>query len=168
MFKDVPFDEYAPKTIQQLPKGAFLTVKDGERVNTMTIGWGNIGVIWGKPVFTVLVRLSRYTYELLKNAREFTVSIPASGDLQKELGFCGSKSGRDFNKFQECGLTPIAGKAVAAPIIKECAIFYEGRVVYHQAMDPALTDEDIQNKFYSTKDYHVFFYGEILASYIRE
>lgn len=168
MFKDVPYNQYAPETIQQLPKGAFLTVRDGEKVNTMTIGWGNIGIIWGKPIFTVLVRFSRYTYELLKNSREFTVSVPASGELQKELGFCGSKSGRDYDKFIETGLTPVAGKAVAVPVIGECKIFYEGRVVYHQAMDPALISDEIQNKFYSNKDYHVIFYGEILASYIKE
>ncbi|NMB08592.1 MAG: flavin reductase family protein, partial [Tissierellia bacterium] len=86
-------------------RGAFLTVKDNEnRVNTMTIGWGNIGYEWGRPVFIVLVRESRYTHELLENAKDFTVSIPLDNKMNKALGYCGSKSGRDYDKFKECDL----------------------------------------------------------------
>ena len=52
--------------LTQLPLGAFLTVKSGDRVNTMTIGWGTIGFMWGKPIMTVMVRYSRHTHQLIK------------------------------------------------------------------------------------------------------
>ena len=106
--QEIPFDQYAPQVLQQLPKGAFLTVSHGGRDNTMTIGWGSLGVIWGKPVFSVLVRPSRYTYGLLEASGEFTVSVPLT-DMAKALGVCGSKSGRDLDKFAAAGLQKLPG-----------------------------------------------------------
>ncbi len=54
--RKVNYNEYSKEALEQLKKGAFLTVKNDNRVNTMTIGWGNIGIIWNKPIFMVLVR----------------------------------------------------------------------------------------------------------------
>ncbi|WP_058486646.1 flavin reductase family protein [Defluviitalea phaphyphila] len=168
MFKDINYDEYAKEVNQQLPKGAFLTVKNKEKSNTMTIGWGSIGLIWGKPIFIAMVRYSRHTYDLIKESKEFTISVPLKGQLKKELGFCGSKSGRDMDKFKECGLTPIKGKVLETPIIDGCDLYYECKVVYNQAIDPSLLDKNIDEKWYSNHDYHVIYYGEILASYIKD
>ena len=56
--------DHAETILKVLAKGAFLTTAAGGRHNTMTIGWGALGNIWGKPVFTVMVRHSRYTHEL--------------------------------------------------------------------------------------------------------
>lgn len=163
--KEVKFNEYSKELMEQLPKGAFLTVKDGEKVNTMTIGWGSLGVIWMKPIFTVLVRFSRYTYELIQDAEEFTVSVPLKNDLAKALAFCGTRSGRDYDKFKECGLTLREGQKVDTPVIEECELHYECKVVYKQVMEPATLDKEIRDKKYSNNDYHVMFYGEIVSSY---
>lgn len=54
--KRIKFNEYSSEGLEQLRKGAFLTLKDGDEVNTMTIGWGSISVIWNKPIFMVAVR----------------------------------------------------------------------------------------------------------------
>ncbi|MTI48757.1 MAG: flavin reductase family protein [Firmicutes bacterium] len=168
MKKDINFNEYSTEMLEQLKKGAFLTVKDGDKVNTMTIGWGNIGVVWGKPIFTVEVRYSRYTYELLENSKEFTVSIPLNKDLKKELGICGTKSGRDIDKFTECELTPEQGKVLSTPIVGECELHYECKVVYKQAMEPGTLSDEIKEKYYTNNDYHVLYYGEIVATYVKE
>lgn len=168
MYKDISFEEYSKEFVSQLAKGAFLNVKGKDSINTMTIGWGNIGVIWGKPILMVMVRYSRHTYNLMEEANEFTVSIPLNGQLKKELGFCGTKSGRDFDKFKECNLTAIAGKVIDTPIINECDLHYECKVVYKQAMEPGLLDENINKNYYSNHDYHVIYYGEIVASYIKQ
>ena len=126
--KQISFDQYAPQVLQQLPKGAFLTVSHGGRDNTMTIGWGSLGVIWGKPIFSVLVRPSRFTFGLLESSGEFTVSVPLT-DMAKALGICGSKSGRDTDKFAEIGLTALPAEEVSAPLIGECFANLECRVV---------------------------------------
>ena len=82
--QEIPFDQFAPQVLQQLPKGAFLNVSHGGRDNTMTIGWGSLGVVWGKPVFSVLVRPSRYTFDLLEASGEFSVCC--------SLAFCANCS----------------------------------------------------------------------------
>ncbi len=163
--KEVKFNEYAKDVVEQIGKGAFLNTKYHDKKNTMTIGWGNMGIIWGKPVFTVAVRYSRHTYELIDKAGEFSISVPLSGNLKKELGFCGSKSGRDFDKFKECGFTEVKGQKTNTPLIGECDIHYECKVVYKQAMEPALIDKSIDDKFYTNNDFHVLYYGEIVGCY---
>jgi flavin reductase (DIM6/NTAB) family NADH-FMN oxidoreductase RutF len=103
-------------------EGVFLVVLDKNgRANSMTIGWGEVGIIWSRPVFTVLVRRSRYTYDCLLSADSFTVNVPSTGQLEEELLFCGTKSGRDLDKAAACGLTLIAAREVSSPIIEECA-----------------------------------------------
>ncbi|ABO51040.1 conserved hypothetical protein [Desulforamulus reducens MI-1] len=169
MKEDVKFNDHLRELLEQLPKGAFLTVKDDQdRVNTMTIGWGTLGFMWQKPVFMVMVRPSRYTYQLIENAKDFTVSIPLNKDLKKALAACGTKSGRDIDKFKECNLTPEQGKVVNSPIIGECDLHYECKLVYQQVMEPALVDPSIKKLAYAKGDYHVMYYGEIVASYVKE
>lgn len=168
MYKDIHYTDYSKEFINQLTKGAFLNVKSKDSINTMTIGWGNIGFIWGKPILAVMVRYSRHTYQLIEKSTEFTVSLPLKGQLKKELGFCGSQSGKDFNKFKECNLTPKNGKVIETPIIDECDLHYECKIVHKQAMEPGLLDGKINEKYYSNHDYHVIYYGEIVATYIKE
>lgn len=63
----VPYNFNAQKNLDVLSKGAFLTTKSGNKINTMVIGWGGVGVLWRLPVFNVVVRQNRFTYELLEN-----------------------------------------------------------------------------------------------------
>lgn len=169
MKEDVKYNDYLKELLEQLPKGAFLTVKDDQdRVNTMTIGWGSIGFMWQKPVFIVMIRPSRYTYQLIEHAKEFTVSIPVNKDLKKALALCGTKSGRDIDKIKESNLTLEPGKIVHTPIIGECDLHYECKLVYRQVMEPALVDPGIKKLAYPQNDYHVMFYGEIVACYVKE
>lgn len=151
------------KVLDQLPKGAFLTVNDGEKMNVMTIGWGSMGVIWRKPVFTVLVRYSRYTYQLIEKSREFAVCVPAKDSMKNELALCGSKSGRDLDKFEVCSLTTVKGRVVSAPLIKECPIHLECKVIYRQGMDENLLDPKVKDDCYPKGDLHVMYFGEIVA-----
>lgn len=148
-------------------KGAFLTVKSGDKVNTMTISWGNIGFEWNRPIFTVLVRKSRYTYDFMEKSDNFTVSIPLSVDLKNALAICGSKSGRDIDKFKECNLTLEKSKAVETPIIGDCELHYECKIVYKQEMNPVLLSKDIVESSYKTDDYHTIYYGEIVETYMK-
>lgn len=162
----VKFTENLEKGMDHLhKKGAFLTVKDGNRVNTMTISWGNVGFEWGRPIFTVLVRPSRYTHGIIENSTEFTVSIPLSNSLDKELAYCGSKSGKDVDKFKECNLTLEPGLEVSTPIIGQCELHYECRIVYKHNMNPDMLDEKIRKSSYALEDFHTIYYGEIVACY---
>lgn len=164
----VNFTQHLEKGMDFLhTQGAFLTVKSGDKINTMTISWGNVGFEWNRPIFTVLVRKSRFTYDLMENSDNFTVSIPLSRDLKNALAVCGSKSGRDIDKFKECNLTLEKSKKVDTPIIGECELHYECRIVYKQEMNPQFLSKDIIEGSYKTGDYHTLYYGEIVETYIK-
>ncbi len=165
MDHELPYSQFAGEILQQLPKGIFLSVRAGEEINTMTIGWGAIGFMWQKPVAVVLVRYSRYTYELLQKAQEFTLSIPLDSEMKKPLAMAGSSSGRDTDKFRALQLKAQPAKCIGSPVIGECGLIYECRVIYRQPMDPEALDADIKTKFYANEDYHVMYFGEIMACY---
>ena len=152
----------------QLAKGAFLTVSDGKAVNTMTIGWATTGIVWGKDVMTVMVRYSRHTYDIIKNASSFTVSIPSVGEMKSELALMGTKSGRDMDKYKATGLKLKDAKSVDTPVIEGAAAYYECDIIYTQAMDPSgiIPGKGVQERYYEgNNDYHVIFYGEIKECY---
>ncbi len=148
----------------QLTKGAFLTVKADNEVNTMTIGWATIGFIWKREVFMVAVRDSRYTFQLLEKTDNFTVSIPLDASFKDAVLFCGSKSGRDYDKFKECNLKQRAPRHVDSPLIDIPGVHYECRIVYKSPMDNALLDSRLE-ALYPQKDYHTLYFGEILDCY---
>jgi flavin reductase (DIM6/NTAB) family NADH-FMN oxidoreductase RutF len=167
MIKEVTYTDYASQAVEQLSKGAFLTTTHAGKTNTMTIAWGNIGFIWGKPIFTVMVRPSRFTYQLIEHSDEFTVSIPLK-DMQKALGICGSKSGRDIDKISAAELTLLPGQKVATPVIKGCGLHFECKILFKQEMNPTHFDQEHNAKFYASGDYHTFYFGEIIACYTEE
>ena len=94
--------DYAPETLQSLASPGLLLVSlDGrQRPNVMTIGWGSMGIYWGRPVFIVPVRASRYTYPCLEKTGDFTVNV-LPRKLADLAAFCGTVSGRDHDKFGE-------------------------------------------------------------------
>ena len=154
------------KTMGRLKNGAFLSVRSGTKVNTMTIGWGYIGIMWNKPYFMVLVRPQRYTNELLGEAEDFTVSIHFGSDLNKELGICGTKSGRDIDKSETVEFIP--SKVTKSPVIKGCDMYYECKIKFKQLMNGDEFPEDVKSVSYPLKDYHYMYFGEIVECYEGE
>ena len=129
---------------------------------------------WKKPLFTVFVRQSRHTKELLDRNGEFTINVPRKGtDSKKVLGFCGSHSGRDTDKITQMGLHLEAPDVISVPGIKEFPITLECRVVYKQDQDLNALDADKRLHYYQPGthddgDFHTAYYGEVLAVYIIE
>ena len=162
--RDINYMSVAEDSINKISKGAFLTVKSENALNTMTIGWATFGFVWRKPIMMVAVRSSRHTFGIIEEAKDFTVTVPA-GEMQKEIAFCGSKSGRDIDKFKTCNLETTEGRKVVSPIIKTRGLHYECKIIYKSAMDPAHLDKDYDSSLYPQKDYHTLYFGEILACY---
>ncbi|MCP4687536.1 MAG: flavin reductase family protein [Desulfobacterales bacterium] len=153
----------AEEAMAKIKKGAFLTVKAGDAFNTMTIGWAMIGHCWRKPILMIAVRDSRHTFGIIENAVDFTVSIP-SGDMKKEIMYCGTKSGRDEDKYEACDLKLADGQTVVSPIIDVPGIHFECGIMFKSAMDPAHLLDDFQ-ALYPEKDYHTLYFGEIRECY---
>ena len=163
MMNRVNYMAVAEKAITRIKKGAFLTVKAEAQLNTMTIGWATVGIVWSKPILMVAVRNSRHTFGIIENAADFTVSFPKD-DMKDELMFCGTKSGRTYDKFKECGLKPGPAQKTLSPIIQMPGIHFECKIVYKSAMDPAFLDAECQ-QLYSKKDFHTLYFGEIVDCY---
>ena len=164
------FSALIPKANEQLPRGAFLTA-GGEVWNPMTIGWAQFGVVWSRPVVTVMVRKSRYTHTLMEKTSVFTVSFPREKQMGKEIAFCGTRSGRDVNKEKEANLLRLAPRAGGAEGVAGCEILMECRIVQKQLLDLSTLDPDFRAKFYGDNqalpdgDPHVLYVGEVLAAY---
>ena len=165
--------DYAGHIMKDIGKGILLTTKADGKVDSMAIGWGTLGVQWGKPIFIAFVRESRFTREQLEKNGEFTVNIPLGAVDKQIIALCGSKSGRDTDKAAQLGLTLEEGQTVSVPGIKELPLTLECKVIYKQAQEPDAIDSEDRERFYARgtaneNDYHTAYYGEITAAYIIE
>jgi flavin reductase (DIM6/NTAB) family NADH-FMN oxidoreductase RutF len=164
--KDVNAQEVAQRAMKQIQQGAFLVVQTKEQKNLMTIGWALMGFVWRRSTMMVAVRKSRFTHSLIEEADSFTVGVP-TGNMEKEINFCGSKSGRDLDKFKECHLATTKAKKISSPILKIPGYHYECRIVYKSPMDPKWMAKDL-GPVYPDQDYHTLYFGEIMACSLIE
>lgn len=97
-----------------------------EKNNLLTIAW--TGTICTNPAMCYIsVRPERYSYDLIKENMEFTINLTTE-NMAKATDWCGVKLGRDFDKWQECGLTREPGVKVSCPSVKESPLSIECRV----------------------------------------
>jgi len=161
--KTVHYTAYLDETLELLADPGLLLVSQGTDgiPNAMTIGWGTVGVIWGREVFTVLVRPSRYTFSRLEQSESFTVNLPTP-ELHKAVNFCGTRSGRDYDKFAECDLAAEPSDTVDTPGIAESPVVYECEIVHVNDLVNASLAPEIVTSYYGSGDFHRIYYGEIL------
>lgn len=162
MIKKVDTFKYIVETTKLMKNEGILLVAEGKdkKPNTMTIGWGFLGTMWRKPVFVVAVRHSRHTFKLMEESDSFTVCLPAKG-MSKELEICGTKSGREVDKFKMFNFTALKGETVEAPYIKECPVHFECKIVYKDDLRPGVLPKEIENEVYPNKNMHMLYYGEV-------
>ena len=103
-----------------------VTTRDGKRSNVMTISWTM--VVDFTPRFAITTGAWNYSYKALRKTRECVIAIPTVDMLDTVVGI-GTCSGADIDKFAKFGLTPLPGKVVNAPLVKECLANIECRVV---------------------------------------
>ncbi len=140
-----------------------LTAGIREDFNTMTVGWGSLGGMWGKPFVQVVVRPTRHTRRYMEKYDTFTLcAFPRQ--YRPALTILGTKSGRDSDKVADSGLTVIPSKMVEAPAFKEAELILECRKTYWQDMEPEHFLADSIEENYSRKDYHRIYFGEIVRA----
>lgn len=94
--------------------------------NLITVAWA--GTICSNPAMCYIsVRPERHSYELIRKNMEFVINLTTE-DMAYATDWCGVRSGRDYNKFEEMKLTPGKARMVAAPIIEESPLNIECRV----------------------------------------
>lgn len=133
----------APNPVAMISSGSM------ENSNIATIAW--TGILNSEPMIVyVSIRPSRFSNEIITKTKEFVINLPDE-KLVKVADFCGTKSGRDVNKFETCSLTKRQSDKIDVPYIEECPINLECKVI------------DIQ-KFAS----HEMFVAEVVCTHCDE
>ena len=121
-------EDFAENGFQWFNHAELLAAGNKEKSNAMTIGWGGLGTLWGKPALTVYVAEKRYTKEFMDKAAYFTV-MAFDVEQSRVLDYMGRHSGRNGDKAEALGLhtaytehgTPYY---LEADMVIECAIMY--------------------------------------------
>lgn len=154
---NMPKTEMKPKTILMPVPVVLVTTCNKEQDNIITLAW--VGTVCSEPPQVgISIRPSRYSHGLLEDCEEFVVNIP-SEDLLAKTDRAGILSGRDVNKFTQIGLSPLKASKVKPPLIEECPInleckllqklplgshdFYIGEIVATHANDNVLSDNKL-------------------------
>ncbi len=157
-------DCVAPLVARLDDGGVLCTVVDesGEQ-NVLTLGWGQIGTGYhDHPVMSIAVTPLRYSWHFLEEVPEFVIAVP-DASLEEEVLFCGTRSGREVDKFEATGLTPVSSVHVRAPSILECRYNLECRV-YTRIAPPhkLLTPEHRERPL---EEQHTIYFAEVLGIY---
>lgn len=113
-------------TLMESGPVVLVTTHDGEKNNIMTISWTM--VMDFTPVFAITTGEWNYSFKALRKNRECVIAIPTVDMLDKVVGI-GMCSGKDTDKFAKFKLTPVHGRAVKPPLIKECFANIECKVI---------------------------------------
>jgi flavin reductase (DIM6/NTAB) family NADH-FMN oxidoreductase RutF len=159
MFREINIRELNESAVKLFDSDwALLTAGNTKEYNTMTVSWGALGELWGEDVAIVFVRPSRYTYEFIEKEDSFTLSF-FGGNNKKELGFCGTKSGRDYDKAKETGLIPFDVNGSVA--FEQAQIILKMKKIAFYDIDKAgFLDSGIDAN-YNGSDYHIVYIGRI-------
>lgn len=141
-----------------------ITAGKRDKFNTMTASWGSMGILWNKPVAICYIRPQRYTLGFVEESGYYTLSF-FNKKYRSVLNYCGSKSGRDFDKIKETGLSPFVTELGnigydESRLLLECRKLYSGNIE-----ESGFVDKTLITKNYPAEDYHRFFIGEIVAAW---
>lgn len=166
------FYEITPRELHEdvfraFREGFLLTAESGGKVNTMTVGWGALGVMWGKDVMITSVRPERYTYELMEAADTFSMAL-MDAEHTAAIAYCGSRSGRQEDKIAALGLRVL--HEGDTPYLAQSRLVFLCKKLAAPALQEAdfLGDDAIPDRWYRDKGgYHTLFFGEIVKILVR-
>ena len=128
MKKNYKKQQWKPGTlIYPLPAVLISCGETEEEYNMLTVAW--VGTICTNPAMCYIsVRPERHSYDIIKRTKSFVINL-TNEDMARATDWCGVRSGKDYNKFQEMRLTPQKAQKVAAPIILESPLSIECEVI---------------------------------------
>jgi flavin reductase (DIM6/NTAB) family NADH-FMN oxidoreductase RutF len=163
--KELDFWSCTGEILHRFNRGGVLcsVIDKAGRPNLITLGWGQIGPSYhGHPVLTIAVTPDRYSWRALEDVPEFTIAVPDDG-LARAVAYCGSKSGRDVNKFKKANLTPVPGHLVRSFAVLECPINLECKIYTrvhppHLLLTPEHRERPLEHQ-------HTIYFAEVLSTY---
>lgn len=97
-----------------------------EEYNLVTVAWTGT-LCTNPPMCYIALRPERHSYEIIRREMEFVINLTTE-EMARATDWCGVRSGRDYNKFAETGLTPAPAAVVKAPVVAEAPLSIECRV----------------------------------------
>lgn len=166
-FKKISAEELAENPFKLIGTDwALVTSGSKESFNTMTVSWGGVGIMWGKPSAFTFIRPQRYTFDFMEKNEYYTMSF-FDEKYRKALQFCGSKSGRDYDKVKETGLTP-AFTEDGVPYFEEAKLVLVCKKAYSQFLtEDSFEDKANVSKWYGQKDFHKMYISEIQSIFVH-
>lgn len=158
------FKEISPFDLVQNPfkligkDWMLITAEKEGKINTMTASWGGVGILWNKPVAFVFVRPTRHTFSFIEESQYLTLSfLPEK--YRKELNYCGTVSGRDENKIENCGFEILKDKA---PYIAQADTVFICKKHYGDMLcADGFINKEMADNCYGDKNYHKLYIVEI-------
>lgn len=139
---------------------------DEEENNLMTASWGLFGTLWRKSIVEIFIRPQRYTKKFADENDMLTISFLPDG-YREALKICGTKSGKDMNKWEAAGLHPYYVDGTVG--VEEAELIIVGKKQYTQWVDPTLfIEKENDIKCYPEKDYHEMYMLEIVRILQKE
>ena len=166
-FKSVPYESLSFNPFTKIGKDwALLTAGTEDSYNTMTVSWGGVGYIWGKPSVTVYVRPQRYTKQFVDREELFTLSFYPE-DKKSALGYLGKASGRDGDKVAFVGFNPVFSHGTSyfeeAELVLVCRKMYQAPFTQENFID-----KEADAKNYPEHDYHDLYIAEVIDVLVKE
>ena len=138
----------------------------GDTVNMMTASWGGIGIYWGKPVAYCYIRPQRHTKGFVDAADGLSLTF-FPHEYRAQLQLCGSKSGRDVDKVQECGFHVLWEEGI--PYFDEADTALICKPLIAQPLDPDyFRDPGLQPSAYPDGDFHTLYICEIVKALAKK
>ena len=141
-------------------KWALLSAGPMDAHNTMTISWGSLGTLWGKPIVTVYVKPIRFTHKFLNENEYFTVSFLPEEYRQALMKMGGITGRHHTDKDAAAGLTAKdLGEAVT---YEEAELTFLCRKVFWQDMITTHMPSEIVEEYYTPDEAHTLYIGEVV------
>ena len=133
--------------------------------NIMSSHWGSLGVFWNRDVFVLPIRKNKLTHEIIDVTKSFAISVPIK-DMRNQIVLCDHLSGYGTNKFEKLHLHPARARKIPTYTVSECGLFFECRVIFWaDDMSPGQVDPTLMNEMYLGKEFHTFYFGQIIDAY---
>ena len=168
MFKKIEFKDFNENPFTLFKKDyALITAGSLQKHNTMTVGWGTLGILWRKEIAIAYVKPNRYTYDFTNQNNYFTLCwFDDSSKSREILKICGTKSGRDIDKDKVCGLTPFEIDGGIG--YKEARLIIVCEKCYQDDFNKESFLDDTYEEIYKDGLLHRRYIGNIIGIYKNE
>lgn len=167
MFKEISAHSINENIFDLIGKQWMLiTAGNAESNNTMTAAWGGFGYLWNLPVTFIYIRPQRHTYKFVDSNPYYTLSF-FEHKHKNILTYCGSHSGKDYDKIKESGLSPMETD-LGNIYFEQARLVLECKKIYFDDIKPENFEDRLIQRNYPNKDYHRMYIGKVVKCYEKE